>query len=80
MKLLSVYNTVLSQLIPSHEKMRSIIYLSHKIQNELIELMAKKIRKPRVSKITRVKYVSTLFGCANNAYHSEINLYGDLLF
>ena len=69
-ELISKYDPIIKQHIKSHNK-NQVTYFSSKIQNEIISLMAGKIRTTILTKIKKAKYYSISFDCTPDQAHDE---------
>ncbi|KAE8622567.1 hypothetical protein XENTR_v10005290 [Xenopus tropicalis] len=64
------HNIALKEKIDSHQK-GSTNYLSHKIQNEFISILGKRVCTEIIGKIKEAKYYLLLFDCTPDISHHE---------
>lgn len=70
LSLISKYDLILNEHIESHKK-GSINYFSHKIQDEFIALLAKKVRNEIIHQIKSAKYYIIMFDCTPDVSRTE---------
>ncbi|KAF0710596.1 Uncharacterized protein FWK35_00036342, partial [Aphis craccivora] len=68
--LVSHYHEPLLKHIEKHKK-GGLSYFSHGIQDEFLEIIAKKVKNEILSKIKEAKYYSILFDCTPDIGHQE---------
>ncbi|KAL4107535.1 hypothetical protein QTP88_017867 [Uroleucon formosanum] len=66
----SHYHEPLAKHIERHKK-GGLSYFSHGIQDEFLEIMAKRVKDEILSKIIEAKYYSILFDCTPDIAHQE---------
>ncbi|KAL4083909.1 hypothetical protein QTP88_029225 [Uroleucon formosanum] len=66
----SHYHEPLAKHIERHKK-DGLSYFSHGIQDEFLEIMAKRVKDEILSKIIEAKYYSILFDCTPDIAHQE---------